>query len=275
MLSEGVNTHFTHRVLGKTGLLVHRLGLSASYWPGKKTIYKAIDAGLNYFFCFGFDGQMTGVLKEVLRHDRERYVVATGAYNLLIGYPNLRRTLEKRLRQLNTDHIDIFMFLGVMKGNDFPERTREELIRLREEGKVCAIGISTHDRKFAGQLAQDGSLDVMMIRYNAAHRGAEQDIFPHLLPHRPGIVSFTATRWSYLLRRVRNWPKSEPLPTAGQCYRFVLSNPNVHVCMTAPGNEKQFAENLRALADGPLTEDEMVFMKKFGDAVHHTKKWFM
>ena len=35
-------------------------------------------------------------------------------------------------------------------------------------------------------------LDVYMIRYNAAHRGAEHDIFPHLAAYNPGVVSYTA-----------------------------------------------------------------------------------
>jgi aryl-alcohol dehydrogenase-like predicted oxidoreductase len=266
---------FTHTILGKTGMAVHRLGLSASYRPGKQAIYRALDEGLNYFFCYGFDSQMTAVLRDVLNRDRERYVVATGAYNLLVGYPNLRRTLEKRLRQLGTDYIDVFLFLGVMKGKQFPERAREELYRFREEGKIRAVGMSCHDRKFAGQLAAQGALDVLMIRYNAAHRGAEQDIFPSLQPHNPGVVSYTATRWTYLLRRPRGWPADGLIPTAEMCYRFVLSNPNVHVCMTAPSDPKQLEENLAALRRGPLSSEEMEFMQKFGDAVHDEKKWFM
>jgi aryl-alcohol dehydrogenase-like predicted oxidoreductase len=114
-----------------------------------------------------------------------------------------------------------------------------------------------------------------MIRYNAAHRGAEQEIFPFLRAHDPGVVSYTATRWEALLKRPRGWPADGPVPTAGLCYRFVLSNPHVHVCMTAPRNIEQFEETVSALAGGPLDEDEMSFMRKFGDAVHDQKKWFM
>jgi aryl-alcohol dehydrogenase-like predicted oxidoreductase len=254
---------------------VHRLGLSATNRPGKKTIYKALDEGLNYFFFFGFDTQMIKVLREVLRRRRENIVVATGAYNFVWGHTDLRRTLEKRLRKLRTDYIDVFLFLGVTQEKHFPDNVREELYRLREEGKVRAVGISTHHRKFAGRLADEGALDVLMMRYNAAHRGAEQDIFPYLKKHNPGIVSFTATRWRCLIRKTRSWPKGEPVPTPGMCYRFVLSNPHVHICMTAPSNLKQFEENLKSLNQGPLSEQEMEFMKKFGDAVHHTRKWFM
>lgn len=266
---------FTHTTLGRTGMPVHRLGLSASYRPGKKTIYKALDEGVNYFFGYGIDTQMTGTLRDVLKHNREKYVLATGAYNYIFWYQNLRRTLEKRLRQFGTDYIDAFLFLGVMKEKEFPQRARDEMIRFREEGKVRSIGMSCHNRKFAGKLAAEGALDILMVRYNAAHRGAEQDIFPYLQTHNPGVVSYTATRWTYLLRRPKTWSANERIPDAGLCYRFVLSNPNIDVCMTAPTNEKQLVENLAALNKGPLDEDEMEFMKKFGDAVHHTKKWFM
>jgi aryl-alcohol dehydrogenase-like predicted oxidoreductase len=266
---------FLHTDFGATDTPVFRLGLSGTYRPGKKTIFKAIDEGVNFFFCYGFDTQMTGALREAFPGNREKYLVATGAYNLLVGHPNIRRTLEKRLRQMKTDYLDVFLFLGVMKEKQFPERAREEFSRLRDEGKVRAIGMSCHDRKFVGRLAAEGEFNAFMMRYNAAHRGAEKDIFPHLKEHNPGIISYTATRWGYLLRRPRNWPKDGRVPTAGECYRFVLSNSHVHVCLNAPSNIKHLTENLAAVRQGPLDEDDMEFMRKFGDVVHDRKKWFM
>jgi aryl-alcohol dehydrogenase-like predicted oxidoreductase len=254
---------------------VFPLGLSATYRPGRETVFKALDEGVNLFFLFGFDSHMTRVLRGLSKEHRKEIVIATGAYNLLWGHPNLRRTLEKRLRQLKTDTIDLFLFLGVTKPKHFSDHVREEMARFREEGKVRAIGISTHDRKFAGELCAGGALDVIMMRYNAAHRGAEEDIFPRLGSHDPGVVSYTATRWSYLLRRPKSWPRDGRIPTAGECYRFVLSNPNVDVCLTAPRNRKELNENLAAIRQGPLGEEDMGFMRKFGDAVHHTKKWFL
>lgn len=266
---------FTHTILGKTGLPVYRLGFSASYRPGKETTYKAFDAGINYFFAYGFDNQLIKPLREINKNNREKIIIATGAYNLLIGHPNIRRTVEKRLRQFNTDYIDIFLFLGVMKPKQFPDKVKEELYKLREEGKIKFVGMSCHDRKFAGEQAANDGLDTLMIRYNAAHRGAEKDIFPYVDKHNTGVISYTATRWTYLLRRPKTWPKDGRIPDAGLCYRFVLSNPNVHVCMTAPKKLKEFEENLKALDKGPLDNDEMEFMKKFGDVVYNMKKYFM
>lgn len=105
-----MSADFLHTTLGNTGIKVHRLGLSSSYRPGKKTVYKALDEGLNFFFCYGFDSQMIQVLREVMKGRRENYVVATGAYNLLWGHPNLRRTLEKRLRQCTPTILIFFSF---------------------------------------------------------------------------------------------------------------------------------------------------------------------
>jgi len=59
------------------------------------------------------------------------------------------------------------------------------------------------------------------------------------------------------------------------CYRFVLSNPAIDVCLTAPSNLRQLRENIEAVRRGPLAEDDMQFMRNFGDAVHQARKWFM
>ncbi len=269
-----MSDNFLETSLGSTGLKVHRLGLSASHWPGKQTVYQAIDQGINYFFAYGFDRQMTTVMRDLFQKDRQKYVLATGAYNYLFTRQNITRTLEKRLKKLKTDYIDIFMFLGVTKAKHFPDELRQELRQLKESGKVRFVGMSCHDRPFAGKLAQDGELDVFMIRYNAAHRGAEKDIFPHLSQHNPGLVSYTATRWRSLIRRKKNWPAEKPIPTAGLCYRYVLSNPHVHVCMTAPSNMQHLQDNLAEVAKGPLNEEEMAFMTEYGDVVYQSNKKF-
>jgi len=270
-----MNPDYLNSILGRTGQPVFRLGLSASYRPGRGTVFRAVDEGVNYFFAYGFDSQMVKALREVMKTRREKIVLATGAYNFILSYSSPRKAVEKRLRQFGTEYLDVLMFLGVMKPKELPSRVLDEMVKLREEGKARWIGISTHDRKFAGQLAREGVLDVLMIRYNAAHRGAETDIFPHLEPHNPGIVSYTSTRWTRLLSRPKGWPEDQPVPTAGMAYRFVLNNPAVGVVLTAPRSLAEFEENLTAVRKGALNEEEMVFMRRFGDAVYGRKEWFM
>ncbi len=268
-------TAFQHRPLGNTRIVVSPVGLSASYLPGRKAIHAALEEGVNLFFAFGFDVQMIRTLRQLTPSRRNEIVLATGAYNYVWWAQDVRKTFERRLRQLRTDYIDIFLFLGVMKPSEFNEQIREELQKLKDEGKVRAIGLSCHHRTILGDLAKTGSVDALMLRYNAAHRGAERDIFPHLAAHNPGVISYTATRWTALLRRPRSLARGSRVPTAGECYRFVLSNPNVHTVLTAPRSERELRENIAAIRSGPLNEEDMKFMRDFGDAVHSQKKWFM
>jgi aryl-alcohol dehydrogenase-like predicted oxidoreductase len=266
---------FEHATLGRTGRDVYRLGFSASYWPGRSALTRALDAGINYFFAFGLDRQFVSFYRDLPSSDKQRLVLGTGAYNYIWTRQDLERTLEKRLRQFRTDHIDVFHFLGVMKPEEFPASVLEQLVRLKEDGRVKAIGISCHDRRFAGQLAAIGAIDVLMIRYNAAHRGAEHDIFPMVRQHDVGVVGYTATRWTYLMRRPKGWPPDGRIPTPGEAYRFVLSNPHIDVVLTAPRNRRQLDENVEAIRHGSLDEETMSFMRRFGDAVHEEKRWFM
>jgi aryl-alcohol dehydrogenase-like predicted oxidoreductase len=266
---------FLHTRLGATGRPVFRLGLSASYRPGEHAIRLALDEGVNYLFCYAIDTQMNRVIRGMTASQREQVLIAAGGYNWIVWHPPLRDSLERALRRLRTDYIDVFHYLGVLQPQHFDARVQDELAALRADPRVRAVAISCHDRQFAGQLAADGKLDVVMVRYNAAHPGAEYEIFPRVGAHRTGVVSYTATRWGRLLVRPRGWPAAEPVATAGQCYRFVLSNPHVHVALTAPRSASELLDNLREVRRGPLDDDELDFMRRFGRHVHAQAGWFM
>jgi len=180
---------------------------------------------------------------------------------------------------LGTDYLDVFQlfWLGVSSG--LTGGVVDELLKLKEEGKVRAIGVSIHDRARAGKLAADSPLDLLMVRYNAAHPGAERDIFPFLAPRSPAdqlpskdaqrrraIVAYTATSWRKLLKAPSGW--SDRPMTAAECYRFCLTDPNVDVVLSGPKNEAELLENLAAVEQGPLTPDELAWVRRFGSAVH-------
>jgi hypothetical protein len=105
-----------------------------------------------------------------------------------------------------------------------------------------------------------------MIRYNAAHPGAERDVFPRLARRRPAVVAYTATSWRKLLKAPRGW--TGPVMTAGDCYRFCLSSPHVDVVLTGPRDVRELRENLAALEQGPLSAEEARWMRDFGARVH-------
>jgi predicted aldo/keto reductase-like oxidoreductase len=81
------------------------------------------------------------------------------------------------------------------------------------------------------------------------------------------MVAYTATSWRQLLNPNKT-PPGERVPTAGDCYRFVLSRSEVDVCMTGPADAAQMQEALGALRQGPMSEDELEWMRRVGAWIH-------
>ncbi len=244
---------------------VFRLGLATVHGIDEASIRRALEGPFNYVFWNPTASKLTGALQDAVKRDRERLVIATGpTFAYFKG--SIRRRVERALKLLGTDYLDVLQLYWLGKMSALSQANLAELVKLREEGKARAIGVSIHDRQRAGRLAESSPLDLFMIRYNAAHPGAEQDIFPHLEKRHPAVVAYTATSWRKLLRPPRGWKGK--VPTAGDCYRFCLTNPNVDVVLTSPANASQAEENLRAVEKGPLSPDEEAWMREYGRAVH-------
>jgi aryl-alcohol dehydrogenase-like predicted oxidoreductase len=255
---------FLHRELRTVGKQVFRLGLAANYGIDEAGVRAAFERGINYVYVTG-RGTMAKPLKEALAKDRDRMVVAATTTLGWFG-GSVRRSAERTLRKLGTDYLDVFQLGWLGVGAAWTDGTLKELRHLKESGKVKALGISIHDRPRAGKLAEDSPLDLFMIRYNAAHPGAEKEIFPHLERRHPAVVAYTATSWRKLLKRPGGWEGK--LATAGDCYRFCLSSPHVDVVLTGPASSAQLDENLAALERGPLTPEEDTWMRDLGRVVH-------
>ena len=95
---------------------------------------------------------------------------------------------------------------------------------MKEKGIFQFLALSGHQRKLFPELARERIFDLFHVRYNAAHRGAEEEVFPLIQgEERPGIVTYTATRWGHLIKP-KKMPPGETPPPASHCYRFILSN---------------------------------------------------
>jgi aryl-alcohol dehydrogenase-like predicted oxidoreductase len=208
-----------------------------------------------------------GLRRLIADGHRDDLVLAGGAM-LPVGWA-LGSSLRRSLKALGTDYLDIFL-LGMALGRwYFTGRTWKKMRKLKEHGLVRAIGFSSHKRKLAAAMAKEFDPDVLMIRYSAAHRGAEREIFEELGERRPAIISYTSTRWGVLL---------QPLPdkgfdsgmTAGECYRFVLAHPSVDVALFAARTSEELREDVAAVLDGPLDPERYEEVRRFGDAVHES-----
>ena len=265
---------FKERVpFGRTGLMVSRIGLASGYGVPTAAIEKAFhEYGVNYLWLSVFmpRGMVRAIRNLAPKHrDELRIVLAKPTF----GGFFLQSFVERWLKKLKIEQADLVVIQGQGKppGQKFIDRVH----RLRDSGKVRFVGMSSHERSLFGKIARGevkAPVDFFHVRYNAVHTGAEQDVFPHLPQEdRPGIGIFTATCWRKLLKPKRMPAGERPL-AAADCYRFVLSHPDVNVCATAPSTAEQMEENLKALEAGPLDEEEMARIRRIGKYIYENGK---
>jgi predicted aldo/keto reductase-like oxidoreductase len=253
--------------------MVSRIGLSSGFGLPTAAIERAFhEYSVNYLYLsFPKRGHMVQAIRNLAPRHRD------GMRIVLVKWPSLGgfrfdSFVDSWLRKLQIEQLDLLL-LGSRRKAPGP-RLADRVRRLRDSGKVRFVGMSSHDRPLFGRIARgqvQAPLDFFQIRYNAVHTGAEQDIFPHLpQENRPGIVIFTATCWGKLLKP-RLMPAGERPLSAADCYRFVLSHPDVNVCVTGPATAEQMEDNLKALDAGPLDPAAMARIRRIGNHIY--QKW--
>ena len=252
---------------------VCRLGLASRggrHLKAKDVGY-AIERGIGYLNWCGHADGMSRAIRE-LGPKREDVVVATQISAR--SRKEAEEELEDVLSELGSDYLDIATFYYVEHESEWDEITAVDgalaaMEKLRGQGKVKMLGLTSHQRKLAASIAETRALDMLMIRYNAAHRGAEKDIFPTAHPLKIPVVTFTSLRWGALMEPTQEDPPGFSPPSAADCYRFVLSNPSVAVALMAPADRDELDANLVLLDNwGPMGPEEETTMRAHGDRVY-------
>jgi predicted aldo/keto reductase-like oxidoreductase len=253
---------FEPTILGRTGLRVGRMGIAASYGVPAAAVERAFERGINYLYWGSIRRKAFAQAIRNLKSQRERMVLVVQSYSRLARL--MAWSIERALKTAGADYADVLL-LGLWNKPVSPA-ILDAARAARERGLVRYLALSSHNRLFVAQLAAGHDFDVLHFRYNAAHPGAEQDIFPRLAAKDlPGMVAYTATSWGQLLKPDKH-TIGEPLPTAADCYRFVLSRPEVDVCLSGPSNAGQMNAALEALEHGAMDEEELAWMRRVGAA---------
>lgn len=166
----------------------------------------------------------------------------------------------------------------------------ETLVRLREEGKIAAIGISLFDHDVdAGMGAvASGLIDCIEVMFNIFDQGAAGALFRLCEQHRVGVIARAPLYFGGLSRRVRqprtfaagDWRHDyffddhitevrdrvghleDALETTGErleetALRFCLSHAAVSTVAVGMRTQEQVEANLRAVELGPLDEGRL------------------
>ena len=190
---------------GKTGLSVSELsfGTSALERGGeeaKTALLLALERGINAIEIEG-GGAVEEVVGEILRREPTRGLAhifsrtqSLVPFNLpsphipaYQAYPgsHLRALTEASLKRLGVERLGCQMLHAWcpewLKEGDW----LETLVRLREEGKIAAIGVSLfdHDLDSGAEVVASGAIDCIEFMYNILDSGAASSMLPHCERH--------------------------------------------------------------------------------------------
>ena len=249
------------------GKTISPLGLGNNAQMDSDCVKVAFEAGINYFFFYNFTyTNLLEGLKQLLLFQRERVIVATGSSDRSVK--RLRQYIHQVHQQLNINIVDIFFAEYISPSDNIKQvyTVLEELHDWKEKGLIRYVGVTTHNRPLALKLLQSGQCEVLMHRYNMAHRKAEEDVLPTALKAGIPVIAFTCTRWSSLLKGHPNWQGE--IPTAADCYRFALHHRAICLALTAPKNQSELEQNLQVLHSPQLTSAEIVPWQQYGDLIY-------
>jgi predicted aldo/keto reductase-like oxidoreductase len=251
---------------------VCRLGLASRGNSGLAAaeVRRALDRGVNFLNWCGTPNPFSRAIADL--GPRRRGVILCVQFEARTA-ADARTELDQILRELHTDYVDVLTFYYVEAPEEWSEITGlgGALAACREAqqaGKVRMLGLTSHQRPLAADAARSGLLDMLMIRFNAAHRGAETDVFPVTDALGMPVVVYTGLRWGALLQSTSEDPPGFVVPPAPAWYRFVLQTPSVTVALMAPEDASELEEDLRVLdAEGPLSVSEYELLAAHGQRV--------
>ena len=291
-----------YTTLGKTGLKVSVAGLGCG-GPSRlgmrgdagaedhavRLIKQALDLGVNFLDTAQNYGTEGVVGKAIAGLPRDRVVISSKKTLPTADDPNPAATivdgLEKSLKLLGTDYIDIYHLHGVEpKDYEFAQsRLIEPMRRLQEQGKIRFVGVTegfvvdTTHTMLADSLKKN-LWDVIMVGFSLLNPSARKNIFPLTLRSGVGVLDMFAVRRALsqptrlkemCIELVENGAIAKgslelddplgfllketdaaTLPEAA--YRFCRHERGVDVVLTGTGNLDHLRDNIAAILKPPL-----------------------
>jgi aryl-alcohol dehydrogenase-like predicted oxidoreductase len=205
------------RSFGKTGLRVSEIGFGAwalgeAEWGKQddsesvKALHRAAELGANFIDTaqvYG-NGKSESIIARFRKEWKGELIIATktapeaGAWppspydspDVAYSPAYLRANVEKRLRNLQIDCIDVLQLHTWTRAWNKDPRPLETLRQLRQEGKIRFFGVSTpeHDQNSVVDLIRNGWVDSVQVIYNIFEQEPAAEILPAAKEHGVGVI---------------------------------------------------------------------------------------
>lgn len=211
-----------YRTLGSTGLRVSVVGVGTWQFGGEwnKTfnpdevdlmLSRARELGINLIDtaeCYG-DHLSESLIGQAIEGHRHEWIIATKFGHRFHGYLNrseprrpedVEAQLERSLRALRTDYIDIYQYHSWGDAQFFDEDVQAVLERAKAAGKVRHLGNSVGFNGNVRQIeaSQRKQIEVIQIIYNRLDRTPEGEVFEHCRRQKLGVLARVPLASGYL-----------------------------------------------------------------------------
>ena len=297
-----------YRTLGRTGIRISEVGLGTWGMGGdrygraddaesRRAIVRALELGINHIDTapiYG-NGRSEEVVGEAIAGRRHEVVLATkvgmfpgGRDRFNYAGATVMREVEHSLRRLRTDYLDIYM-LHSPDEDLYRDDGLEALVRLKEQGKIRAVGFSVmsvdEGIPLAMRLIEQGQVDVIQQAYRLLYTLPAAELFPLAEARDVGVIArenfyfgfltgaitratvfddhddrrrFRADFIDAVLARVEKLGfLTEGRTMTQAALQFVLATPGVHGVIPGAMTVAEVEDNVRASGGKPISAAEM------------------
>ena len=216
-----------YRKLGTSDLRVSAVGLGTGIIGGEgwtadddeksiRAIQSAIDLGINLIDTapvYG-RGHSEKIVGKALKDRREKAVISTKAGNNWdqsdinkvwrdSSEKRLLKELDDSLRRLGVDVIDLWQ-IHWPDPNTPLHQTMDTMLKIKEQGKIRAIGVSNFSKEQIGQCLKYAPVVSDQPPYNMLERDVEKEILPFCRRNNIGVIAYSSTCKAILSGRYRS-----------------------------------------------------------------------
>jgi predicted aldo/keto reductase-like oxidoreductase len=261
------------RKLGKTGIEVPIVSTGAR-WGSPDLLRTALDMGVTHIDTansYGRGRNEEQVAEVVKDRPRDSYILATKVApdgvdrkTGLCGSeskpgPFLEK-FETSMGRLGVEYVDIlYLHSVVTEQATLWEPYLETLVKLKKEGRIKHIGVSTHSNEpeVIRAAAKSGVYEVVLTAYNFRQ--------PHVADVEKAMAEATKAGLGIVLMKTQAgafWDKERQDPiNMKAALKWALNNPNAHTSIPGFSSLEQLEEDMSIMEDLTLTEKEKKDLK--------------